>query len=166
MLPEDEVLAAFNPDNFYYYSTDKKEYSNFIDGMAWCGLLLGACLSCGDTTALKIAAMCTEYLRNIMNVGPDARTYAPEQVTDSCTESTSMPSMWYKQKPQSFAGPAGLHFAVSQGAQLDNPFDIMGQAKLFTSMGWLFGYALSWPIVGKWLRQHINSVWLAYLITG
>lgn len=165
VVARDEVLNAFNSENYYYYNDSRLGYNDFKDGMAWTGLLCGACLKAGDPTALKIARKCEEYIRNIINVGPDARSYAPIQVEEDWIKSGTMPGMWYKKDAQSFAGPAGLRFAIDCGAQLNTPFKIMSRARLYVSLGGLFGTLLDWPLIGKMLRQHVNSIMLAHLIT-
>lgn len=136
------------------------EYNNFIDGMAWIGLLCGAALKYGDK---EVADKCQLFLHTLLRVGKDARAFAPRQVSDNWKRS-KIEDLWYREKPQSFAGPVGLAFAIENGAQLENPFNIKLKAKIFTLLGDLFGKALFWPIIGEWMKQHVNSILLAYLI--
>jgi hypothetical protein len=74
--------------------------------------------------------------------------------------------MYYKKKPQSFAGPVGLQLAIDNGANLQTPFSIHERAYLYTKIAWLYALVLEWPIIGKWMRQHLNSMWLAHLLVG
>jgi hypothetical protein len=152
------VLSAFNPDNYYFSQVLPFGYTNWIDGMAWVGLLCGASYKVGDT---ELAEKCELYLNRLMHVGPDARNFAPMPVTEEWIKSTKIEGIWFKQKPQSFAGPAGLRFAIDNGAHLNDPFQIKGSARRMVFCGWAFGYLVRWI---HWLRQHINSMFLAHLI--
>lgn len=156
-----ELLDSFEEENGYYYSSKPYGYSNFIDGMAWVSLLAGASRLVGDT---EMELKCVRYVQTIMNVGPDARSYAPMQVTESWVQSTTIDNMWYYPKAQSFAGPAALYFARNQGVNIDGTYDVSdptSTAKLFCSLGFLFGYAVRYL---SFLEQHINSMFLAYLL--
>lgn len=103
-----------------------------------------------------------------MNVGKDARNYAPLQVKDDWVASTAMPGFWYTVKPQAFAGPAALLWANNIAKKVGKPeiknsFNISINAKAMVASGFLFG------ILAKhmaWMRQHIDSVWLAHLYLG
>ena len=153
-----EVLAAFGKD-YYFYHRKPYEYEDFIDGMAWVGLLCGAALIAKDTEVVK---QCEGYLRNILRVGEDARNYVPVKLNNKYVLSLTG---YYYREGQEFAGPAGLHFAVSNGADIDNPYEdkIIGMARARTRWGYPFGWWCKW---GKYPRQHINSMFIAYLIQG
>lgn len=153
-----KVIRAFDAETFYYYSSYPLAYSNFIDGMAWVGLLCGAALKVGDTI---VSDLCVKYLRRLLEVGTNARTFAPLPVEDDWIQSDFIEGFWYKQKAQSFAGPAGLTFAIQCGAPLQCPYDVKSQAKMMTYAGFPFGILVKY-ISG--LEQHINSMWLAHLI--
>lgn len=155
-----KVLEAFDPETYYYSQVLPFGYNNWIDGMAWVGLLCGASYKVGDR---ELAEKCEKYLERLLMVGKDARNFAPMQVSSDWKESETLPGYWYKEKPQSFAGPVGLRFAIDNGAHLNDPFRIKSRARWMALVGGLFGYLVRW--VG-WLRQHVNSMFLAYLILG
>jgi len=144
-----EVIKAFDPMSGCYYHMDDYRHHNFIDGMAWVGLLTGAARRKDDKCLTELGAT---YLGKLLAVGPDARNYALHQVSDDWKTSTSMPGYWYLQKPQSFAGPAALHYAGL------GPRPAM--AKVFTLLGWVYG--LTYPL----FESHLNSIMMAYLVTN
>lgn len=153
-----KVLEAFNKDNFYYSHVLPAKFSDFIDGMAWTGILCGAALKVND---IEIADLCRGYIRNILKVGKDARNYAPLQVKEDWVPSTTMPGFWYTVKPQAFAGPAALTFANNCGAGIETDLDVKLQAKMMVAGGFFYG------ILAKHisaLRQHIDSMWFAHLM--
>lgn len=156
-----QVLEGFRED-YTYSHVLPFEYTNFIDGMAWVSTLWGAALLVGDD---EIAAHCGGFIWNLLEVGPDARNFAPFQVKSSWVMSPNQPGYWFKRKPQSFAGPAALRFAINQGADIEpsRVVDVRGQAKVFRALAWPFGYLIRYV---KPLRQHINSVMFAHLIAG
>lgn len=154
------VLSAFHIENYYFSQFVPFGYTNWIDGMAWVGLLCGAAHKVGDT---ELAQKCELYLNRLMYVGQDARNFAPMQVDGSWVKSEKLEGFWFKQKPQSFAGPAGLRFAIDNGANLNDPFQIKRKARWMVLGGSAFGYLVRWV---SWFRQHINSMFLAYLILG
>lgn len=156
-----EVLSAFDPESGCYSHELPRRYSNFIDGMAWVGVMCGCALKVGD---IELAAACRRYLVTLIEVGADARNYAPME-REGWKPSTTIPGYWYKEKPQSFAGPAGLAFANQCGADIELVWvpDIMSTAKMYVSLGWVFGYACRWVSA---LRQHVNSIMLAHLVAG
>ena len=156
----EEVLKAFHPETYYYSQFLPFGYTNWIDGMAWVGLLCGASYRVGDR---ELAGKCELYLNRLMIVGKDARNFAPMQVEDNWLPSKSLPGYWFKQKAQSFAGPTGLRFAIDNGAQLNDPFLIKNQARWMVQGGWAFGYLVRWV---RWLHQYLNSMFTAYLILG
>ena len=158
-----QTINAFNQDNHYYNSSSPYGYSNFIDGMAWVGLMVGACMQAGDT---HLADMGVQFLNRLLEVGPDARTFAPLQAAPEWIKSITIEGLWYKKKAQSFAGPAGLAFAVKNGAAIaTSGRELIDKAhksaKTLRKFGWVFGHLCKWL---KWPRQHINSMFLAYLI--
>ena len=153
-----QVLSAFESATCYYSNELPLVYNDFIDGMAWVGLLCGVAYKKGDT---ELAQLSENYLGRLLQVGPDARNFAPTQVESDWVVSPSIPGYWYKKDPQDFAGPAGLRFAIDNGAHLNDPFQVKGRARLMVMGGWLFGLSVRF-ISG--LHQHINSMFLAYLI--
>lgn len=156
-----EVLNSFNDENGYFYHQYPHGYSNFIDGMAWIGLLCGACLKVGDT---ELAEKCTRYLNILINVGKDARNFAPFPVKDNWKKSKNIEGLWYKEKPQSAAGPLGLMFAVKNGANIDVPDYLKRKYEIKVNMhrfGFFFGYLVR--CIPK-LKQHINTMFLSYLL--
>ena len=160
-----KVLEAFESSTFCYSQVLPLQYTDFIDGMAWVGLLCGASRLVGDK---ELAKICENFLSRLLAVGPDARNFAPKQVTSEWIKSPSLEGFWYREKPQSFAGPAGLRFAIDCGAPLNDPFQIKSKSRMMTLFGGLFGFALSHsiPWLSEGLRQHINSMFLAYLVLG
>jgi len=158
------VLSSFDDETYCYSHVIPFRHSNFIDGMAWVGVLCGAAHKIGD---VSIAQKAENYLYRLMEVGPDARNFAPVQVDDDWMPSETIPGYWYTQKPQAFAGPAGLQFAIDCGARLHNPYSISWKARLMVLFGWLFGYVsrggISWLSV--FVRQYTNSMFMAHLIT-
>jgi len=154
------VLSAFSEENGYFSQVVPFGYTNWIDGMAWVGLLCGASLLEGDK---EVAEKAERYLRVLLEVGPDARNFAPMPVSADWIRSEKMPEFWYKKKAQSFAGPAGLRFAIDCGAKLQDPFLVKHKARWLVRCGPAFGWLVRWI---PWLRQHVNSVFLAYLVTG
>ena len=135
----------------------------FIDGMAWVGLLCGASYLVGDTV---LAQKSEDYLKRLLAVGDDARNFAPVQVSSDWIKSKTINGFWYYKKPQSFAGPVGLRFAIDCGAHLNDPFKVKSTARLITRFGSIAGYILGHdiPWVSDWLKQHVNSIFLAYLV--
>jgi len=157
----DIVVAAFDKKNYCYYHTSEHKPKSFIDGMAWAGVCCGAALKVKDK---ELADFCAGFLANLLLVGKDARNYAQSQPDSDWIPSTTMPGFWYLKKAQSFAGPAGLQFAIDNGAKLETPFkDVKKTAKWMCAGGWLFGLSVKFL---SSLRQHINSMFTAYLILG
>ena len=155
-----QVLEAFHLETYYYSHTLPFGYTNWIDGMAWVGILCGACHKAGDR---EIAQKCEKYLERLLLVGKDARNFAPMKVTDAWVASPTLPGYWYKEKPQAFAGPAGLRFAIDNGAHLNDPFQIKSQARWMVRGGFAFGYLVRWF---SGLQQYLNSMFTAHLILG
>jgi len=159
----DRVISAFRPEEGYTYSHRLPfRYSNFIDGMAWVGMLCGAARIAQDWELIEL----TEgYLINLLLVGPDARNFGPTAKTSPEWErSAHMPGYSYKVKPQSFAGPAALRWAVSKGARVDLSLvpDVTRTARALCLVSPLFGLLVKHI---KSLRQHVNSVMFAHLLT-
>jgi hypothetical protein len=159
----DKVLTAFSTSNgYYFYHRTPHEYENFIDGMAWIGILCGAAWRAGDK---EVAGTCETYLENIIRVGPDARNFMPVRIKETQVESDTMPGYWYTQKAQSYAGPIALAWASSQGASFQGGDDLIDRgwkaARTLTKWGWAFGF-LAKHI--DWFVQHINTMHLAYLL--
>jgi len=160
----DQVVSAFIPDDGYTYSHKLPfQYSNFIDGMAWVGMLCGAARIKEDCELIEL----TEgFINNLLLVGPDARNFGPTgKVSSDWLHSGKMPGFSYKRKPQAFAGPAAVHWAVSKGARIDlnRVPDVSGTARFMCATAWLYGHLIK-PVPA--LRQHINSVMFAHLMLG
>jgi len=158
----DKVIEGFRPDDGYTYSHVLPfAYTNFIDGMAWVGTLAGACKLVQDKELVDI---CECYLNNLILVGKDARNFAPTEKSPSSWDiSNRMVGYSYKKKPQSFAGPCGLQFAINCGCDIDRQWvhDINLKAKLFCLIATPFGYLIRWV---KSLRQHLNSIMFAHMV--
>jgi len=163
-VTRDLLLNAYHPDNFYYYHMSTKKYdSGFIDGMAWNSLGIAAAHLVGDTELEKLMG---GYLYNLVMVGPDSRNYAPEKVGDNWVQSPTVPGYWYKKKPQSSAGPLGMYFANRVGANVKFEGDLKKKAEAslqLTKVGFPFGVAVRYV---SGLRQHINTMFMAYLAKG
>ena len=161
-LDEAVVLTtqAFEESTGYYSHTIPHGYSDFIDGMAWVGLLCGASRKVGNFT---LADKCQRYLQTLIDVGKDARNYAPIQVSDDWKPSQSIAGYWYKEKPQSSAGPLALEFAMRNGATIQVPEYLQEKiehGKNLTTWGFAFGLASRGV---SSLRQHLNTMFMAYL---
>ena len=149
-----QVLAGFN--GYCYSHVLPFRTTNYIDGLFHVSMLLGAAHIAKDQ---ELIALCTEYIKILVSCGPDTRnfSYTPmdgwEQYKD----------MWVKRKAQSFAGPAALSWAIKQGANIDRKWvpEVNSQALIYCYCGCPFGYLVKWI---KALRQHVNSIFLAYLL--
>lgn len=155
-----DIISAFD-DHYCYSNMLPFEYNGFIDGMAWVGLLCGACYVAGDG---EIAHKSEVFLKTLLKVGKDARAFAPQQVGSDWKKST-IDGLYYKEDPQSFAGPAGLSFAIRCGAKIDNPYKIESAAKFYANWSNVYGHLLNIPWLGGYLRQHLNSVMLGCLVS-
>lgn len=165
----EDVIRSVRPEEAHAVSQVLPfQYNNWIDGMAWCGIACGACHKYGD---LEIANLLVRYLANLVLVGEDARNFvlvdarnfAPEPVSNDWIQSTNIDGMWYRKKPQSFAGPVGLYYAIDCGAGISpgwvkSPYF---RARVFTWFGSWFGSLVRHF---SWLKQHVNSMFLAYLL--
>lgn len=162
MTTRDRVIQAFwKVEGVTYFSHEEPFHlTNFIDGMAWLGVLAGAARIAKDP---EVEGLCVAWLNTLSQVGPDARNFSPRNLDDSWVPSESIPGLWYKPKPQSFAGPAALHWAYS----LDVPVEVENIPAPYT-----YAQLLCW--VADWygkavkhfefLRQHINSLMFAHLL--
>lgn len=150
-------------DNGYFHHKSPYRYQGFIDAMAWVGLLCGASRKIGD---IPLSLKCEDCLSKLLNVGDDARNFAPCQL-DGWKKSDVMDGYYYYEKPQAFAGPAGLYFAISNGAKLDLlkpiPYNPIPTATIMHMFGFLFGFILKHFSI-KTLESHINSMFLSSLI--
>lgn len=155
------ISASFD-EHYYYSNVVPFEYNDFIDGMAWIGLLCGACHLAKDE---ELIHKTETFLRTLLNVGKDARAFASRRV-ELNWKTSKIGGLFYREKAQSFAGPAGLFFAIQCGAKLDNPFNIKGTAEFYADWSNFFGYLLRVPWFGKkYMRQHLNSVMLGCLVS-
>jgi hypothetical protein len=156
------ILDSFDDRGCYSHEVPFT-YSNFIDGMAWIGLLCGACHVAGDDELIKKTE---RYLSILLRVGKDARNFAPKQVNPEWKKSENIDGLFYLEKPQSYAGPFALQFAIQCGAKLDNPFDKEKSAEFFADWSNLYGYLLNIPWFGKkYMRQHLNTIMVACLVS-
>lgn len=158
-----EVLDAYNRDNGYFYCLKPYKYNEYIDGMAWNTPLIASCYKIGD---IELAELAERYVQTIIDVGRDARTFAPIKVDDEWKESVNIKGLWYIEKPQSSAGPLGLKFAIDNGSKLKVPDYLKKKwesALYLTKLGWAFGFAVKYI---SSLRQHINTMFTAYLAKG
>jgi hypothetical protein len=158
-----EVIKAFDSETGYFYNKTPYCYDQFIDGLAWVGTFVGACLKVGDTEGANRGIT---YCSNILLVGKDARTYAPTQVKPEWKASTTMPGFWYYEKPQEAAGPLGLKIALNHGATITVPpymNDKITSALSLTRYGWAFGVVARYV---KAIRGHANAMFMAYLASG
>lgn len=159
----EQVIAAFKPREGYTFSHVLPfTYTNFIDGMAWVSVLAGACKVHGDT---EIQELSEGYLNNLILSGKDSRNFAPTSDAPAGWKFSEMPGYSYKEKPQAFAGPCALEWAIKQGCNIEPMWvkTVMDKAELYTEVSWLFGYLIKWI---KPLRQHVNSVMFAHMLTG
>jgi len=158
----DQVIEAFDPENHYFFSQVlPRRATNYIDGLFHIGMLAGAAQIVGDGL---VAAQAKCWIMQLLLCGNDARNFANSQVTEDWKYNETQ-GLWVKHKPQSFAGPAAIWWANKHGASiptagLPNP---MFKAKVFCMLGRLFGHAVKYI---SWLRQHVNSMFLAYLLLG
>lgn len=158
----DRVIAAINPDTFEYYSTEAHKVNHFIDGMAWCGVMCGAARLVDDW---DVSLLYENFLRRLLMVAPksDARAFTktPPEGDDKWVKSTTLDGFYILREAQSFAGPAGLEFAIQCGAPLRSPFNVEWKAQICVWLGGLYGRLYKRC---EWLHQHASSVWLAHLI--
>jgi len=101
----------------------------------------------------------------VVTVGKDARNFAPERIKDSWKSSPVYNGLWFKQKPQSFAGPAAYHWAIEQGTPLpyDMVQDVKSTARWICTLAPLYGWLVKYVSP---LRQHFNSFMFAHMLLG
>jgi len=163
MSVRQQVINSFDTKHLCTFSHEiPYRLTNFIDGMAWIGVLAGAAHKAGDT---EVEELCKVWLTTVATVGEDARNYAPYQVKDEWLPSKSLSGYWFKEKPQSFAGPAAYHWAIKQGVDLpkDAVRDVEGTAGLLCSAAPVYGWLVKHF---TFLRQHFNSFIFAHLLLG
>jgi hypothetical protein len=157
----EEVIHAFNPDEACGYSAVKPfQYTGFIDGMAWVGMLCGASYLVNDK---KLADLSECFINNLLLVGKDARTFAPsDKALDGWKSSKKMPGYSYKEKKQSMAGPIAALWAKKCGANIDFEDDSMyWKARLICMISPLYGSLLKKLDA---MRQHVNTVFFCHLL--
>jgi hypothetical protein len=138
-----KVIASFDRVFNTFSHEIPFKYTNFIDGQAWLGITCGAVNH---------------------DVGKDSRNFAPCQVKESWINSKAFPELWYKKKPQSFAGPCAVLWAINQGAALyypENKRSTYLKAKILCMLASPYGYLIKYV---KKLRQHINTFMFAHLL--
>lgn len=156
-----EVRDSYHPDDRYAYShMIPYRITNYIDGLFHQSILCGAARLVGDDLIFNYSA---NWIMQLIACGPDARNFDTQ--VHSGWEQNVEQGLYVKRKPQSFAGPAALAWANKCGANIPRVWvpDVSSTAKLFVRCGWAFGYLVRWV---SWLRQHVNSMFLAYLLLG
>ena len=160
----DQVAEAFREEERFGYShVQPFQYTNFIDGMAWVSMLMGASVIKGDD---ELITLTQGYVGTLLSVGNNARNFAPANKAPSgWYYSPIYPMYSFKRKAQSFAGPSALAWAVKMGARVDlrRLVDVSKQSKWLCRISLPFGYAIRYI---PSLRQHINSVMFAHLMLG
>lgn len=156
-----KVIESFDIGHKYAFSNEIPfKYNNYIDGMFHVSMLAGASRIAKD---YELMVMCEEYVDNLLAVGNDARNFAPMMVSDSWIPSSKFDGYWYKEKEQSFAGPAMLQWSSDKGVEYKTKMNKKPMAVLLALIAPIFGILIRF--IPK-LRQHINSVMLAHLLLG
>jgi hypothetical protein len=153
-----QVIEAFDGAAGGYSNVLPRACNNFQDGLAWVGMCWGACLKVKDH---EVAELCERFCKVLLEVGKDARNFAPVQVDSDWVKSTTYPKLWYVSKPQAFEGPAALEFAIQCGAQIKSPFNPGPTARFMVATASAFGWMSKWS---SWLRGYLNSMWTAHLV--
>lgn len=155
-----EVRDSFHSDEKYAFShVIPYDIQNYIDGLFHISMLAGASKIAGDDLLLSYAKC---WILQLQLCGIDVRNYSPTDPGDweYCDEQ----QLYVKRKAQSFAGPCALAWANKQGCNIHNGYpDITRTAKLLVASGWAYGYLVRWI---KALRQHMNSIFMAYILLG
>jgi len=163
MTNRELVINSFDQDHMCGFShVVPFRYTNFIDGMAWVSVLAGASHMVGDT---EVENLCVRYLTTLVTVGDDARNFAPFPVKDNWLPSRAFQGYYYKEKPQSFAGPCSYLWASECGCALPTDFvdDVRSTAKLYCWLAPLYGLLVNRL---DFLKQHLNSVMFAHMLVG
>jgi len=158
-LLEHEVRKAFTTveGNVYYSQFIPWQMTDYIDGLCHLSILLGAMTKYGKAP-LDLHELTSQWIIQLDMLGVFVRNVSPVKPNPSWTEHKGV---WVKAKPQSFAGPAALHWAAPNTAWKNGRPTVTAWTMVLTAP--LFGYLVK-PISG--LRQHINSVFLAHLLLG
>lgn len=150
------IEDAFRPEHMCFYSHELPfATTNYVDGMFHVGMMTWAAKE-----DIKLRGLGQAYLSSLLACGKDARNFSNQMMLG--WEFDKMLNVWVKRSPQSFAGPVGLYLANQVRFTvipdwIPNP---TSTARMFVKCGWAFGYAVRWI---SWLRQHVNSMFLAYL---
>lgn len=159
----DMLLSAYNDVGCYFHRLPMED-DDFIDGMAWNGILLGAARIAGDA---ELGVKAFRYLDILTRVGPTP--FSARNFSDHCVDSAKwLPSpningLWYYAREQSMAGPFGVIFANQcGGSQVAIPETLVKmKAHALCVLGLVFGVlARQFP----YFRQHLNTVFTAHLI--
>lgn len=144
-----ELLESFKSP--YYSHVVPFEYTNYIDGMFHVGMVLGAAYRIGDEDTL---VECYKYCVDL-DVRK-ARSLALHPLKDSWVSLGS--NLWGHTKPQGFAGPAAIHWAL--------PKYEWKHSKPTRTAWTLCVLAPVYALLCRWgpMRQHLNSVMLAHLL--
>lgn len=146
MVSEDLMLESF--DSYYQYShVVPFEVTNYIDGMFHVSMIRKAAATAGHD---RLVSACDGWLDTLL-LCPDARNWS-RLARDGWLLHDGV---YYKIKPQSFAGPCAYGYAMGGGPR---------------TQAWLL-YAIA-PIYlrlapySKILDQHTNSIVLSHLLLG
>jgi len=149
-----QVIDAFDTENHYAFShVMPHKYTNFIDGLAWLSILAGSANLVGDNKVMKY---CDKWCCFLLEISKDARNFAPVQVDDNWKPS-NVAGIWYKEKPQSFAGPCANQWRHGDRSV----FNVKTTAMALTFIAPVYGHLVRWI---KPLRQHLNSVMFAHML--
>ena len=155
MTPRDKYLSAFK--NGVYSQVLPWRMTNYIDGLFHHSMVCGAAYMAQDT---EIWLTSKTWIERLLSLDIEARNFAFEQVTESWEPCGQY---WIKRKPQSFAGPAALHWAIEHGAGVNSGGLDRPNPWFMIITGGVFGYLVKWVDL---LSQHINSYFLAYMLEG
>jgi len=150
MSIREKVLSSFKTG---YSQVIPFRYSNYIDGLFHISMLCGAAHIVGDKVVWSASK---KWITQLLELSDEARNFAPIQVGPDWEPCDGW---WIKRKKQSFAGPAALWWA-SEYTELPLPFNPIPQAEFMVKFGWLFGWLNRFDL----LNQHMNSIFMAYMV--